>query len=143
MGIIKSGKVVVVLSGRYAGRKAVVAKTYDSNADRRFGHCLVVGIDRYPRKVTRSMSSEKVAKRSKVKPFVKYLNVRHIMPTRYVVDINVKDIVTDAAMESEAQRADLKKAMKKRFEDRYTNLSSGKSEKKTQGAKYLFQKLRF
>jgi len=51
MGIIKSGKVVVVLAGRYAGRKAVVAKTFESNSDRRFGHALIVGIDRYPRKV--------------------------------------------------------------------------------------------
>ena len=38
---IKSGKVVVVLNGRYAGRKAIVVKTFDEGrADRKFGHCI-------------------------------------------------------------------------------------------------------
>jgi len=89
------------------------------------------------------MSTAKIQKRSKMKPFVKYVNYNHIMPTRYMVDINVKDIATEAAMDSEAAREELKKEIKKRFEDRYTNLGSGKSEKKTMGAKYFFQKLRF
>ncbi|CAN0150281.1 unnamed protein product, partial [Phaeothamnion confervicola] len=70
MGIIKSGKVVVLLAGRYAGRKAVVVKSFDDGAaDRKFGHAMVAGIDRYPRKVTKAMSKDKVKKRSKVKPF--------------------------------------------------------------------------
>ena len=39
--IIKSGKVVVLLQGRYAGRKAVVVKTYDDgSADRKFPHAV-------------------------------------------------------------------------------------------------------
>jgi len=29
--IIKSGKVVVMLAGRYAGRKAIVVKTFDEH----------------------------------------------------------------------------------------------------------------
>ena len=29
MGVIKSGKVVIVLQGRFAGRKAIVVKAYD------------------------------------------------------------------------------------------------------------------
>ena len=38
---LKSGKVVVVLAGRYAGRKAVIVKTFDNGADgKKFGHCL-------------------------------------------------------------------------------------------------------
>ena len=37
MGVIKSGKVVIVLQGRFAGRKAIVVKAYDDgNAERRF-----------------------------------------------------------------------------------------------------------
>jgi hypothetical protein len=40
-GIIKSGKVVVVLQGRYAGRKAVVVKAYEEGtADRKFSHAI-------------------------------------------------------------------------------------------------------
>ena len=46
MGIIKSGKVVIILRGRYAGRKGIVIKTYDDgHSDRRFGHAIVAGRD--------------------------------------------------------------------------------------------------
>lgn len=49
---IKSGKVVVLLAGRYAGRKAVVVKPFDEGSEnRKFGHAIVAGIDRYPRRV--------------------------------------------------------------------------------------------
>lgn len=32
--------------------------------------------------VTKAMSKEKIKKRTKLKPFVKFVNVNHIMPTR-------------------------------------------------------------
>lgn len=70
--IMKSGKVVIVLCGRYAGRKAVVVKTFDDGtSDKQFGHALVAGIDRYPRKVTKKMGKAKLKKKSKIKPFLK------------------------------------------------------------------------
>lgn len=69
---MKPGKVVIVLAGRYAGRKAIIVKQQDDGTqDRGYGHALVAGIDRYPRKVTKSMSKKKLTKRSKIKPFVK------------------------------------------------------------------------
>ena len=107
MGIIKSGKVVIVLSGRYAGRKGVVVKTFDEGgSDRKFSHAIVAGIERYPRKVTRAMTKEKITKRSKIKPFVKYLNYSHLMPTRYVVDMdNLKKVVETHGMK-ENQRGE-------------------------------------
>ena len=40
---LKGGKVVVLLAGRYAGKKAIVVKTYDADStdsERKFGHCL-------------------------------------------------------------------------------------------------------
>lgn len=70
--IMKIGKVVLVLSGRYAGRKAVVLKTCDEGTqEKAYGHALVAGIDRYPRKVHKRMSKTKIHKRSKIKPFLK------------------------------------------------------------------------
>ena len=43
---------MVILNGRFAGRKAVVVKNYDDGtASRPYGHALVVGIAKYPRKV--------------------------------------------------------------------------------------------
>ena len=65
---IKAGRVVVMLQGRYAGKKAIVVKTYDDGSKARpFGHCMVAGIDRAPLKVTRKMSKKKITKRTKVK----------------------------------------------------------------------------
>ena len=78
----------------------------------------VAGIDRYPRKVTRSMGKNKIQKRSKVKPFVKYVNYNHVMPTRYVVDIDLKKVLGDDAMAPDA-RVEGRKKVKQVFEDRY------------------------
>merc|ERR1739848_648427 len=86
--IMKAGKVVLVVAGRYAGRKAIIVKPNDEGtADKPFGHALIAGIDRYPRMVTKRMSKKKVKQRSKVKPFLKVVNYNHMMPTRYSVDI--------------------------------------------------------
>ena len=48
------------------------------------------------------MSKKKVEKRTKcIKPFVKYINVRHIFPTRYVVDMDLKKAVDEADLVDE------------------------------------------
>lgn len=65
---LKAGKVVLLLQGRMAGKKAVIVKTFDEGTpDRPYGYCLVAGIQKYPLKITKSMSEKKVAKRSKVR----------------------------------------------------------------------------
>mmetsp|Transcript_11372 Transcript_11372/g.21718 ORF Transcript_11372/g.21718 Transcript_11372/m.21718 type:complete len:146 (+) Transcript_11372:41-478(+) len=145
MAIIKTGKVVIILAGRHAGKKAVVVKTFeDGNSDKRFSHCLVAGLARNPRKVTKTMSKEKVEKRSKaMKPFVKYVNVRHVFPTRYVVDIDLKKAVDEAELVDPEKKVEVKKGLKKIFYDRYMNQKEVTSEKKAQGSTYFFQKLRF
>lgn len=73
--IMKSGKVVLVLNGRYAGRKAIILKTLDDGTqDKQFGQALVAGIDRPPRRVVRKMSKSKVKKNTRIKPFIKTIN---------------------------------------------------------------------
>ena len=136
---------MIVLAGRHAGKKAVVVKTFeDGNSDKSFSHCLVAGLARNPRKVTKSMSKEKVAKRSKeMKPFVKYINVRHVFPTRYVVDMDLKKAVDEAELVDPDKKVEVKKGLKKVFYDRYMNQKEVTSEKKAQGSSYFFQKLRF
>ena len=65
---LKAGKVVLLLNGRMAGKKAVIVKTFDEGTpDRPYGYCLVAGVQKYPLKITKSMSEKKVAKRSKVR----------------------------------------------------------------------------
>jgi len=70
--IMKAGKVVLVLNGRYAGRKAIVVKNLDDgSAERPYGHAIVAGIDRYPRKIVKKMSKDTMKKRNKLKAFIK------------------------------------------------------------------------
>lgn len=136
---LKPGKVVLVLSGRFAGRKAVIVKTFDDgNKIRKFAHALVVGIDRYPRRVTRAMSKEKVLKRTKVKPFVKFINLQHVMPTRYSVDIDLKTDFNTADMKTVEKKVEAKKKLKKVLEERYLGGCKVGS-----GSEFFFQKLRF
>lgn len=136
---IKPGKIVIILNGRYAGRKAVVVKVYEEGSkDRAFGHCLVAGIDKYPLEVTKAMSRKKIEKRSRIKPFIKFVNYNHIMPTRYSVDIDVKSVVNSKVMANPGDRKEMRKELKKVLEQRYINRGKNSS-----GVQYLFHKLRF
>eukprot|EP01083_Nonionella_stella_P161111 527332_1 len=152
MGIIKSGKVVVILNGRYAGRKAVVVKSYeDGTTDRKFSHAIVAGIDRYPRKITKGMSEKKIAKRSLMKPFIKNVNFTHMMPTRYQCDFedkkegSLKKIVEEAVKNKQSfTDKEVRSAVRKMFAEKYAGQATAKlSEKKATGLSYFYSKLRF
>merc|ERR1712170_314754 len=118
---IKQGKVVIVLGGRYAGRKAIIVKNYDDGtSERPYGHALVAGIDRYPRKVTKRMGKKKIKQRSKVEAFVKVVNFNHLMPTRYSVDVNLdKSLVNKDAFRDPALRRKARREAKMKFEEKY------------------------
>merc|ERR1712083_367620 len=129
--IMKAGKVVLLLGGRYAGRKAVIVKPSDEGtSDKPFSHALVAGIDRYPRKVTK----KKIQKRSKVKPFLKVVNYNHVMPTRYSVDISFdKTNINKELMKDPIKKKKARNMVRTKFEERY---KSGKN-------RWFFQKLKF
>ncbi|KDN41433.1 60s ribosomal protein l27 [Tilletiaria anomala UBC 951] len=133
--IYKPGKVAVVLQGRQAGKKVVVIKQYDEGTkERPYPHVLVAGVERYPLKVNKSMGAKKLAKRSKVKPFIKAINCSHLMPTRYALELDsLKGIVSVDTFKEPTKREDAKKGIKKLFEERY---QSGKN-------RWFFTPLRF
>merc|ERR1719482_1489700 len=119
---IKAGRVVVLLQGRYTGKKAIVVKTFDEGSKARpFGHCLVAGVDRAPLKVTKTMSKKKIAKRSKVKPFVKYVNYNHMMPTRYQLpaEVGAQSLVTEQQMDGGDGRVEAKKFVKMLLQEKF------------------------
>ena len=64
---------------------------------RKFPHCLIAGIEKAPRKVTKRMGKKRIAMRSRIRPFVKFVNYAHIMPTRYVLgaELDLKNLVKD------------------------------------------------
>ncbi|EIW69957.1 hypothetical protein TREMEDRAFT_38628 [Tremella mesenterica DSM 1558] len=133
--IYKPGKVAVILSGRHAGKKCVVIRQSDEGTkDRPYPHAIVAGIERYPLKVTRNMGKKRIAKRSKVKPFIKIINYSHLLPTRYMLELeSLKGSVDKETFKEPSQREDSKKAIKKALEERYTR---GQNQ-------WFFQKLRF
>ncbi|PNW70002.1 hypothetical protein CHLRE_17g701650v5 [Chlamydomonas reinhardtii] len=131
---LKPGKVVILLSGRYAGKKAViVANKDDGSSVRPYGHATVVGLAKEPRKVIKKISQKKQARRSSIKTFVKTVNYQHIMPTRYTLDVDLKAVVAPEAIESAAKKTDARKECKKLLEEKF---KSGKN-------RWFFSKLRF
>ncbi|KAI3856332.1 hypothetical protein MKX03_023605 [Papaver bracteatum] len=131
---LKPNKAVIVLQGRFAGRKAVIVKQFDEGTrERPYGHCLVAGIMKYPKKVIRKDSAKKTAKKSRVKAFIKVVNYNHIMPTRYTLDVDLKDVVTADALTSRDKKVTAAKETKKRLEERF----------KTGKNRWFFTKLRF
>mmetsp|Transcript_12225 Transcript_12225/g.29061 ORF Transcript_12225/g.29061 Transcript_12225/m.29061 type:complete len:145 (-) Transcript_12225:83-517(-) len=141
--ILKKGKVVILLSGKHAGKKAIVVKTFDDGTSaRKFSHALVAGIGRNPRKVSKTMSQKKLKKRSKIKPFVKCVNFMHLMPTRYTVDLDLQSVVSLDSI-SEDSRVETRKQVKKMFEARYMNQDAARSDKAFTGTQFFFDKLRF
>jgi len=132
---MKSGKVVLILAGRFAGRKAIIVKPSEEGSnDKRFPHALVAGIERYPKKITKKMTQKRINLRSKIKPFLKVINYNHVMPTRYVVDIPFdKANLNKECLKDPKKKKGMKMKVKTSFEERY---KSGKS-------KWFFQKLKF
>ncbi|PCH36770.1 60S ribosomal protein L27 [Wolfiporia cocos MD-104 SS10] len=133
--VYKPGKVAIVLQGRQAGKKVVIIKQNDEGTkDRPYPHAIVAGVERYPLKVTKRMGTKKVARRSKVKPFIKVVNYSHLFPTRYALELEgLKGIVAAETFQEPSQRENSKKEIKKQLEDRY---KAGKN-------KWFFQALRF
>merc|ERR1712088_987796 len=122
-------------AGRMAGKKALVVKeSNDGSQDRLYGHAIIAGIDRYPRRVTKSMGKKKIAKRNKMKCFVKVVNYNHMFPTRYSVDIQLsKDIVNKEQLKDATKKKAARAHVKSVFEERY---KTGKNQ-------WFFKKLRF
>ena len=100
----KPGKIVVILNGRYAGRKGVIVKSnYESVKDRKYPHCMVVGLSKGPKKPTKKNiakmqaqikqleSSDKENAADTVKRlksfgiFIKTYNMAHLLATRYTL----------------------------------------------------------
>ncbi|KAG7672578.1 putative 60S ribosomal protein L27 [Nannochloris sp. 'desiccata'] len=134
MKFLKPGKVVILLSGRFAGKKAVIVKNYDDGTSgRAYGHALVCGLSKEPRKVIKRSSLKKQARRSSVKTFIKTVNYQHMMPTRYNLEVELKNVVSNDVLDNSSKKVEAKKEAKKLLEEKF---KSGKN-------RWFFSKLRF
>merc|ERR1719345_524130 len=126
---LKDGKIVVLLQGRYAGKKAVILKTMDDNT---------------PLPITRAMCKptpkmkKLVKKRSTIKPFVKMVNFTHVMPTRYSVESSMSKALKAALSADTFSEV----AVKKKFLKQAQSVFEAKYQEH-EGQKWLFEKLRF
>ena len=137
---MKQGRICILTSGRFAGKKAIILNQHDSSANRKFPHALVAGIERHPRRVTRRMGKKRIARKSHIKPFIKSVNLAHLLPTRYVVKDFQLDGVTDSALTDAAVKKEAKKNLRTILEKKYLTPTA---DDKTQDTKFFFKKLRF
>ena len=98
----KPGKIVIVLNGRFAGRKGIIVKSnYESVKGRKYPHCMVVGLSKGPRKPTKKNIAKIQAKIKNLESqentvdqikklksfgiFIKNYNMSHLLATRYTL----------------------------------------------------------
>eukprot|EP00884_Botryococcus_braunii_P020971 jgi/Botrbrau1/7558/Bobra.0159s0008.1 len=100
---------------------------------RPYGHAIVCGLAKYPRKVTKKMKEKKLARRTQVKAFLKVVNYQHMMPTRYTLDLDLKALVTGETLENPSKKKEARQEAQKLLEEKF---KSGKN-------RWFFSKLRF
>ncbi|KAE8806688.1 60S ribosomal protein L27-3 [Hordeum vulgare] len=128
---LKLGKAVILLQGRYGRKKAVIMCVFEEGTrDRPYGHCLVAGLAKYPKNVIHKDSTKK----SRVKVFLKLVNFTHLMPTRYTLDVELKEVVSSApdSLTTKDKKLTATKSAKAKLEERF----------KTGKNRWFFTKLR-
>ena len=138
----KPGKVVVVLNGRYAGSKGIIVKSnYESVKDRKYPHCIVVGLSKGPRKPTKKNLAKLQAKIKKLEAstdsndrlnalksfgvFIKTYNMSHLLATRYTVK-------EDFGINKSLEKVD---ALEKKVKEDKALIEAKEKAKKEEGAK--------
>lgn len=83
--------------------------------------------------VIKKSSQLKQARRSSLKTFIKVVNYQHMMPTRYSLEVDLKNVVTSDCIDNSTKRKEANIEAKKLLEEKF---KSGKN-------KWFFAKLRF
>jgi large subunit ribosomal protein L27e len=78
----------LVLKGRYSGSKAIILGENSPNKGKSYNSYLVGGIKKCPKKNSRYSKDNKNERKIRMKIFVKKININHIMPTRFYIDLN-------------------------------------------------------
>jgi large subunit ribosomal protein L27e len=105
----KPGRLVVVTNGRYAGKKGIIVRSnFEGTKAKKFPHCLVLGLAKPPRRVTKrslkkleektkaltdkinssGANAEALNKLKRLGVFLKTYNMGHILATRYKASDN-------------------------------------------------------
>nr|UXY87016.1 60S ribosomal protein L27 [Cryptomonas paramecium] len=86
--IHKQGKIVILLSGKFAGCKAVIVS--NNYQKKKFENCVLLGISKCP---SLCLKKSRIAstKLNKIKVFIKKVNKNHFFVTRYNVNFGEKN----------------------------------------------------
>ena len=65
------------------------------------------------------MSSKRIEKRCKIKPFIKQINYNHLLPTRYLVsgELDLKPVVSEEKLGNAEDKKKMKLEIKKMFQE--------------------------
>lgn len=124
--LLKPNTIVVVLKGRFAGKKGIVVSTSEDGKK-----ILVAGVEKMPRPVTDDMSESKKRRLSRMSVFIRNYNYRHLLATRYRGDVGLGAVDFSKTFENFESKKMSIDAVKKAF------INASKMKKAT----WLFEKL--
>eukprot|EP01084_Bolivina_argentea_P146940 257172_1 len=113
------GRVVLILQGRFAGCKAVILENKEASRKHKFSHCIVAGISKTPRRVSRDMNKTQIRNKSSMHTFVKVVNQIHLMPTRYKMELSLGDISVKSLNPKDGKRKKLRQDVRRKFRRMY------------------------
>lgn len=120
--LAEQGRIVILQRGRYTGHKAIVVSSTPTSV-------LVVGASKTPREITDDMTDRAKERRSKMQTFIKNMNPKHLLYTRYTSDIKM-------GFKIDTKTVEKKKECEKKVEDVF------RKEMKKPNNEWLFTKLK-
>mmetsp|Transcript_5432 Transcript_5432/g.8868 ORF Transcript_5432/g.8868 Transcript_5432/m.8868 type:complete len:140 (-) Transcript_5432:146-565(-) len=117
--VMNKGRVCMILQGRFAGCKGVIVETREPSRKHKFLHCVVAGISKAPRRVNPKMERKTIMERSKISTFVKVINQRHLMPTRYRLNMRVKGISVKSLNPKDGKKKQLRRDIRRKLTRMY------------------------
>eukprot|EP00801_Mesodinium_rubrum_P008815 Mrub_08841.p3 GENE.Mrub_08841~~Mrub_08841.p3 ORF type:complete len:119 (-),score=24.57 Mrub_08841:18-374(-) len=118
----------------------MIVKSYlNGTKERRFHHLLVAGLEKTPKLLTKTSTQKEGEKKREMKSFIKYVNARHVMPTRYKVkkEIEIKDLNDDDLSNPELKKKVVEK-INEQFSKAYASTNVDRAK-----IGFLYEKLYF
>lgn len=101
--LAEQGRIVIFQRGRYTGHKAIIINSTPTSI-------LVVGASKVPKPINEHMTERAKKRRSKMQAFIKVMNPKHLIFTRYTSNIEL-------GFEIDASSQESKKTFVKKVED--------------------------
>lgn len=116
--LLEKEKVVLLSKGRYAGCKGVIVD--DIEKGERYEYVTVIGLAKVPSPVTENMTERQKKRRESIRCFVKRMNIRHLMATKYTME-NVFDKIELTDVTDMSEKVELLREAEKLFKAAYVN----------------------